>query len=278
MCILARFEYEVSRNTKIVEVNPTLPARRPDRPLARVDWRPEADDRRPQGFHRQGRPPAFGQARPCSDDRHSRGLFGRRPVRKAIERLSRVDGAQPLGRVVTQSGRVLAPAAGIATPSSANAIRPHKFFGDRWVGVWSVVFAVCVDLAGFPIVPRSLRRGIRWVLGRRAGAERALLPDQHPVFSLSFGLNAAHCSRPTLACASSRRSSGSIPGAQANDRRIFTSMTTGWASASVSTIHGRTTGDRPIQSRKQSFPGRPNGCSGSKHGCLPAFGPAATPP
>jgi hypothetical protein len=34
------------------------------------------------------------------------------------------------GRLVTSSGRVLAPAAGIATPSSASAIRPHKFFGD----------------------------------------------------------------------------------------------------------------------------------------------------
>ena len=59
------------------------------------------------------------------------GLFGQRPVRKAVEDYLASMAPSRMGRVVTPSGRVLAPAAGIATPSSANTIRPHKFSGIR---------------------------------------------------------------------------------------------------------------------------------------------------
>ena len=131
MCMLARFEYEVSRNSKIVEVNPTCP-----QDVLTDRWPKSMDDQklmmgdlrdfiRKLGCLRSGKLD-LSQMTAILED-----LFGQRPVRKAVEDYLASMGPNRTRRVVTPSGRVLAPAAGIATPASANAIRPHKFYGDR---------------------------------------------------------------------------------------------------------------------------------------------------
>ena len=131
MCILARFEYEVSRNRKIVfEVNPSCP-----QDVLTDRWPESIGDQKLMiddlgdligkvGRLRSGKLD-LAQMTAILED-----LFGQRPVRKAVEDYLASMAPSRAGRVVTQSGRVLARAAGIVTPSSANAIRPHKFFGD----------------------------------------------------------------------------------------------------------------------------------------------------
>jgi hypothetical protein len=130
-CLLLRFEYEVSRNRKIIEVNPrcaedVLTDRWPE---SMYDQRLMITDLRDFivkiGRLRSGKL-TIGEMAAILE-----GLFGHRPVRRAVDDYLASTDPSRYGRVVTPSGRVLAPAAGIATPSSASAIRPHKFYGDR---------------------------------------------------------------------------------------------------------------------------------------------------
>lgn len=131
MCMLARFEYEVSRNSKIVEVNPTCP-----QDVLTDRWPKSMDDQKLMIGDLRDFIGKLGRLRSGKLDLSQmtailEDLFGQRPVRKAVEDYLASMGPNRTGRVVTPSGRVLAPAAGIATPSSASAIRPHKFYGDR---------------------------------------------------------------------------------------------------------------------------------------------------
>jgi hypothetical protein len=130
MCMLSRFEYEVSRNRKIVEVNPSCP-----QDVLTDRWPESMDDQKLMIDDLRDFIAKVGRLRSGKLDLAQmtailEGLFGRRPVRKAVEDYLASMAPSRTGRVVTPSGRVLAPAVGIATPSSANAIRPHKFFGD----------------------------------------------------------------------------------------------------------------------------------------------------
>jgi hypothetical protein len=131
MCMLARFEYEVSRNSKIVEVNPSCP-----QDVLTDRWPKSMDDQKLMIDDLKDFIGKVGHLRSGKLDLVQmtailEGLFGQRPVRKAVEDYLASMRPSRTGRVVTPSGRVLAPAAGIATPSSASAIRPHKFYGDR---------------------------------------------------------------------------------------------------------------------------------------------------
>jgi hypothetical protein len=129
-CMLARVEYEVSRNRKIVEVNPRCPEDvLTDRwPESMDDQNLMIDDLKDFIF-KVGRLRS-GQLDLAQMTAILEGLFGQRPVRNAVDDYIASMAPSRTGRVVMPSGRVLAPAAGVAIPSSANAIRPHKFFGD----------------------------------------------------------------------------------------------------------------------------------------------------
>ena len=129
-CMLSRFEYEVSRNRKIVEVNPRCP-----QDVLTDRWPESMDDQKLmiddlKDFIVKIRRLRSGKLDLAQMTAILEGLFGQRPVRNAVDDYIASMAPSRAGRVVTPSGRVLAPAAGIATPSSANAIRPHKFFGD----------------------------------------------------------------------------------------------------------------------------------------------------
>jgi len=129
-CMLARFEYEVSRNRKIVEVNPSCP-----QDVLTDRWPESMDDQKLmiddlKDFIVKVRRLRSGKLDLAQMTAILEGLFGQRPVRNAVDDYIASMAPSRTGRVVTPSGRVLALAAGIATPSSANAIRPHKFFGD----------------------------------------------------------------------------------------------------------------------------------------------------
>jgi hypothetical protein len=129
--MLARLEYEVNQNTKIVEVNPRCP-----KDVLTDRWPESMSDQTLMIADLKDFIVKVGRLRSGKLDLDQmaailEGLFGQRPVRKAINDYIASMAPSRSGRVVTPSGRMLAPAAGIATPSSANAIRPHKFFGDR---------------------------------------------------------------------------------------------------------------------------------------------------
>jgi hypothetical protein len=129
-CMLARLEYDVSRKTKIVEVNP-----RCAQDVLTDRWPQSMDDQKLMIGDLRDFIGKVGRLRSGKLDLAQmttilEGLFGKRPVRKAVEDYLASMAPSRSGRVVTSSGRVLAPAAGIATSSSASAIRPHKFFGD----------------------------------------------------------------------------------------------------------------------------------------------------
>ena len=130
MCMLARFEYEVSRNRKIVEVNPRCPQDvLTDRwPESMGDQKLMVDDLK--DFVVKVSRLRSGKLDLAQMTAILEGLFGQRPVRNAVDDYLASMAPGRTGRMVTPSGRVLAPAAGIASPSSANTIRPHKFFGD----------------------------------------------------------------------------------------------------------------------------------------------------
>jgi len=58
------------------------------------------------------------------------GLFGQRPVRKAVDDYVAAMARNRGHQFVTPTGRVLAPAAGLVVPAAARPIAPHSFFGD----------------------------------------------------------------------------------------------------------------------------------------------------
>jgi hypothetical protein len=129
-CLLLRLEYEFGRNRKIVEVNP-----RCDEDVLTDRWPESMYDQRLMitdlrdfigkiGRLRSGKL-AIGEMAAILE-----GLFGQRPVRRAVDDYLASTDPSRKGRVVTPIGRVLAPSAGIGAPSSASAIRPHKFYGD----------------------------------------------------------------------------------------------------------------------------------------------------
>jgi hypothetical protein len=129
--MLARFEYEVSKNRKIVELNPRCnedkltdrwPESISDQKLMITDLR---DFIVKVSRLRSGKL-AIGEMATILE-----GLFGQRPVRRAVDDCLASTAPNRKARVVTPTGRVLAPTAGIATPSSAKSIKPHKFYGDR---------------------------------------------------------------------------------------------------------------------------------------------------
>lgn len=130
-CMLARLEYDVSRNTKIVEVNPRCP-----QDVLTDRWPESMSDQKLMIDDLKGFIVKVGRLRSGKLDLDQmtailEGLFGQRPVRKAVNDYIESMAPGRSGRVVTPSGRMLAPAAGMTTPSSAIAIRPHKFYGDR---------------------------------------------------------------------------------------------------------------------------------------------------
>jgi hypothetical protein len=128
--MLARFEYEVSQNHKIVEVNPSC-----TKDLLTDRWPESMNDQKLMiddltDFIGKVRSLRSGKLDLAQMTVILEGLFGRRPVSEAVKGYIASMAPSRSGGVVTSSGRVLAPAGGIAAPSSANAIRPHKFFGD----------------------------------------------------------------------------------------------------------------------------------------------------
>ena len=129
--MLTRFEYEVSQNRKIVEVNPQCPQDvLTDRwPESMFDQKLLIDDLK--DFIAKIRRLRSGTLDLAQMTVILEGLFGQRPVRKAVDDYIASMAPSRTGRVVTSNGRVLAPAAGVATPSSVSAIPPHKFFGDH---------------------------------------------------------------------------------------------------------------------------------------------------
>jgi hypothetical protein len=129
--MLARFEYEINRNSKIVEVNPRCPQDVfTDRwPETMSDQKLMVDDLK--DFIAKIQRLRSGTLDLAQMSAILEGLFGQRPVRKAVEDYVASMAPGRTGRVVTSSGRVLAPGAGSVTPSAASAIPAHKFFGDR---------------------------------------------------------------------------------------------------------------------------------------------------
>ena len=128
--MLTRFEYEVSQNRKIVEVNPQCPRDvLTDRwPESMFDQKLLIDDLK--DFIAKIRRLRSGTLDLAQMTVILEGLFGQRPVRKAVDDYIASMAPSRTGRVVTSNGRVLASAAGVVTPSSVSAIPAHKFFGD----------------------------------------------------------------------------------------------------------------------------------------------------
>jgi hypothetical protein len=129
-CMLWRFEQEVSRNSKIVEVNPRCPQDvLTDRwPETMFDQTLMVDDLK--DFIVKIQRLRSGTLDLAQMSAILEGLFGQRPVRKAIDDYITSMTPGRTSRVVTSSGRVLAPAVGVALPAAARAIPPHTHFGD----------------------------------------------------------------------------------------------------------------------------------------------------
>jgi hypothetical protein len=129
-CMLARFEYEVSKNRKIVEVNPRCP-----QDLLTDRWPESIADQKLmiedlKVFIAKIRLLRSGALDLAKMTEVLEGLFGQRPVRKAVDDYIDSMAIGRTSRVVTSSGRVLAPAAGVAMPATARAIPHHTNFGD----------------------------------------------------------------------------------------------------------------------------------------------------
>jgi hypothetical protein len=129
-CMLGRFEYEIGRNSKIVEVNPRCPQDvLTDRwPETMSDQMLMVDDLK--DFIVKIQRLRSGTLDLAQMSAILEGLFGQRPVRKAVD--DYIAAAKPANgpRMVTPSGRLIPSLAGVMAPTSARAVPPHKFYGD----------------------------------------------------------------------------------------------------------------------------------------------------
>jgi hypothetical protein len=129
-CILARLTFESSQARLIVEANPRCP-----NDILTDRWPGSIADQKLMiadltDFIAKIRALRFGALDLEEMTAILEGLFGKRPVRRAVDDYVASMSSAPGRRVVTSTGRVLLPTAGITAPAAARPIVPHNFYGD----------------------------------------------------------------------------------------------------------------------------------------------------